>query len=172
MLIIPEQLPSLFEEIDRMKWNAFQEGMNPSTKNYDNIEGIGRVNLNYGVETNFQESYEELMKVLEDSTIISDRNFDFIDVGTAFYGRWMDEQGNVTKPQRLIMVGKYLKSDLNSDYEFVSMNSALGEAVMGKTAGDICSYEADSKKHIFFIDSIDDNLSNYIQFGQSSKGAK
>ncbi len=175
--IIPEQLPSLFEEIDSLKWSAYQEGMNPAPaaeKNYDYVEEVGMVNLDYGVGgLKAKEALDRLSEILNQSTVVTERNLDTIDVGTAFYGRWMDSEGHISEePQRLIMVDRYISTDVDADYEFVSKNSVLGKAILGKTDGDVATYDVESKKYTFFIDSIDRDLNNYVQLGQSNGRAK
>ncbi len=181
--IVLEQIPYLYAELDLLKEKSLQEGLDPSplrSRNDDNVDGIGNINLNESANiVNYIAEIKKLRNILMDSVIVSERNFDFIDIGTAFYGSIVNQHGEVIEPaKRYMLVEKnYCLTSEDSDEEarnaknkteFVSEKSALGKAVKGKIAGEICRVMS-VEPYLLKIDSIDDDYSHYAQLGGSTK---
>ena len=181
--IVLEQIPYLFAEIDLLKEKSLQEGLDPSplrNRNDDRVDGIGSINLNENANVvNYKDEIKRLRNLLADSVIVSERNFDFIDIGTAFYGTMVNQHGEIIEEsKRYMLVEKNyclttegeqsgLDESVEDKTEFASEQSALGKAVKGRIAGDVC-HVISVEPYFLKIDSIDDDYSHYAQLGESS----
>lgn len=168
-----EQISFLEEEIDHLKTMRLQEGINPSptySRNYDCVDGIGMINLNESANTrNFEKEIEKKDYILRNSEIVWERNFDFIDIGTAFYGRIIGHNGEISEePERYLLVEKNYCPDVTMN--FVSKDAPLGQAVKGMKDGDFVQVRVDEhNSYGFIIDSIDRNLANYVQVNSNGR---
>lgn len=109
--------------------------------------------------SNKRRELQEIESLLSKSEFVTERNFDVIDVGTAFYVRFGDDE-----PERTMLV------DVGTGYKDVeiysSLDSDFGKAVLGKKAGDEVTYQvtATGRSVTITIDEIDKIKENYIHF--------
>ena len=94
------------------------------------------------------------------------QNFDKIQVGTAFYGRFLkDDLGRIGELERFILVSSNRFSSNHED--FLSIDSPLGRAVYNRKDDEVILYDValeNGKKQsmVFYIDQIDRNLEHYM----------
>ena len=123
--------------------------------------------------TPFYADYEETLQIQKDSAEISlidetlahapikaERNFDFIDIGTAFYIP-ADEEGE--ENERYTFVESNAAMRLNNT-NLMSLNSPIGKAVVGHKDGDTVSYMVNGRKIEMTILEIDRVREHYAHF--------
>ncbi len=129
------------------------------------VDGIGDVDVDYRPKMNKKAIIRDIISRIKSSEIITERNFEKIGLGTAFYGRFLkDDEGKFGELERFIVVGS--KAYTNNP-EYISKDSPLGQAVMGKKDNEIVTYNVKDESGInrsivFYIDEIDRVNSNYI----------
>lgn len=106
----------------------------------------------------FQE-LEDIENVLNNATFITERNLNQIDIGTAFYIQFADEEDI----ERYVLVDENTPSD---SFRFISLSSDLGKAIYGKTEGDDVTYKvnATGREMTVSIKDIDQIKKNYTHF--------
>ena len=123
--------------------------------------------------TPFYADYEETLQLQKDSAEISlidetlahapikvERNFDFIDIGTAFYIPGDEEE---SERERYTLVESNAAMRLN-DTRLMSLNSPIGKAVVGHKDGDSVIYMINGRKIEMTILEIDRVREHYAHF--------
>ena len=164
MKLVAEQVKLLREKKAELlkKEKEFMDYLANHREN-DKMDGIGNIYTDYveneGYRRNIRE-IDEIEKALSHSDIITDRNFDEIDVGTAFYAHFVGDD----EAERILLVEKGVSN--TPDYHMVSLDSDFGKAVLGKKDGETVVYTvaATGRKIGVTISSIDRMRNNYAHF--------
>lgn len=111
--------------------------------------------------SNNREELHEIEDMLGKSEFVIDRNYDVIDIGTAFYATF---EG--MRERERTMIVDHITSTSFQNMLFASIDSDFGSAVLGHKAGDTISYyvQANGRKITIQIDSIDQIEQNYLHF--------
>lgn len=98
--------------------------------------------------------------ILRNSDFVLQRNFDMIDIGTGFY---VILNGRKKQKRRFVLIDEFSPS---ISLQTVSKDTDLGQAIVGKKAGDEVTYtvKANGRTMTTFIDSIDQDMSHYDCF--------
>ena len=164
MKLIPEQVKSLRNrkcELLRMK-----------EKYYDALHYREKEQFDLGVLYEDDSSYrdalleiKEIDRLLKEGEFVSKRDFSSIDVGTRFRVFY---DGDREDYEELLLVDQLT---LPRPIEFVSLESDMGRAVLGKKVGDTVSYsvEATGNTVHLTIESIDQIRSHYDHFIRERK---
>ena len=162
--LIPEQVKSLRKrkcELLRMK-----------EKYYDALHDREKEQFDLGVLYEDDSSYRdaileirEIDRLLKEGEFVSDRNLSSIDVGTRFRVFY---DGDMEDYEDLLLVDQLT---LPRPIEFVSLESDMGRAVVGKKVGDTFSYFVEATGNIVHltIESIDQIRSHYEHFIRERK---
>ncbi len=129
----------------------------------DTMDGIGTFYTDFVENEKYRQDMKEIddiEKTLSHSEIVTERDLDHIEVGTAFYAHFVGDE----EAERVLLVEKGIAH--TPDYHMVSLDSDFGKAVLGKTDGDTVVYtvEATGRKIGVTIDSIDRMRKNYTHF--------
>ena len=122
--------------------------------------------IDYSSAIKKKEAIGRIQNMIQNSEIITTRNYDRIAVGTAFYGRFLkDDEGKFGDIHRYIVVSSNYYSEDND--EFLSIDSPLGQAVLNRKDNEVVTYHVldENKKEqsiVFYIDQIDRNHENYV----------
>ena len=103
--------------------------------------------------------YKEIMAILEDSTVIKERNTDTIDVGTKFSIVFDEEDEEET-----LMLVENL-TGVSYELGFISEKSLIGQALLGKKEGEVFEYVIGNNSKITGqVTSIKKDYSDYLHF--------
>ena len=164
MKLVAEQVKYLRERKAELLKKKDEYAEYVRSREKTSIDGVGMpLYGDYQDEVSFHNSFSELDKIdetLKTSEFVTDRNFEVIDIGTAFSVRFDDDFDDVDK---ILLVDSGIST---THLHFASLDSDLGRAVVGKTAGDSVSYEvtATGRKLSISIQEIDNIRENYEHF--------
>ena len=156
MKITLEELASLQDELDNLA-------------SCDDVKVFGGKRdsvIDYSSCVVRKDAMEKIKNMIQNSEVVTNRNFDKIQVGTAFYGRFLkDDLGRIGELERFILVSSNRFSSNHED--FLSIDSPLGRAVYNRKDDEVILYDValeNGKKQsmVFYIDQIDRNLEHYM----------
>jgi len=102
----------------------------------------------------------QIDNMLKDSDIVLDRNFDQVDIGTKFSVTFDDDD---VAESIILTEGNPLTS---ANFNFVTLDSALGKAIIGHKKGDKISYKVANGREITAtvadIDTMSDHYEHFI----------
>lgn len=168
MKLIPEQIKYLRQrkkelELKRKEYKRYLE-----TRDRTGYEKIGMPQFgDFASDMEYVSYFEELKKIEDElarSTFHTERNFDFIDVGTLFQIRFSDED----LTEELMLVEKGITHD---SVRLVSLDSDLGKAVKGHKENDSLTYvvQATGRKIPVTIEKIITMKDKYERFIRERK---
>ncbi len=163
MKLIPEQIKMLREKKEELLEKRRKHIAYRHDSETTQIEGLGCSSLiDYQSEAEFHQNTAELSeinKLLSSCEYVRERNFDVIDIGTAFSFSYDDGAPR----ERLTFVEEYGPISM---YQFASSSSDFGQAVRGKKPGDNVTYTVKATGGIvsLTIDEIDRIRENYVSF--------
>lgn len=164
MKLVAEQVKYLRErrkELLKKKDEYLEYAKNREKTGYEEIGVAYYANYHddFGLHQNISE-LSNIEEMLELSEFVKDRNFDVIDIGTAFSVSFNNGFNDL---DRVLLVEK---GNTTSNLRFASLDSDLGKAVIGKREGDSLTYEvkATGRKISVSIKSIDKIRENYEHF--------
>ena len=164
MKLIAEQVKYLRERKEELlqKKREFTRYLSESRER-DTMDESTFVYNDYHENQNFRRALKEIDTIdeaLQNCEIVTDRNFDTIDIGTAFYATFAGDE----EKERITLVDTGIVANHNCG--FVSLDSDFGKAVYGKKDGDTVSYtvNATGRKLSVTIDEIDRMKENYTHF--------
>ena len=171
MKLVAEQIKYLRERREELvsRKNAFTRYLSNSREK-ESMEGFGTpVYTDYAEHDEYGRYLQEIKQIdetLRNAEIVVDRNFDQIDVGTAFYAQFEGDE----EKERITLVDKGITA--TSLYQFVSLDSDFGKAILGKIDGDKVEYtvSATGRKINVSIDSIDRMREQYTHFIREKSG--
>lgn len=163
MKLIAEQVKSL-----RKKKQELLQKREEYLKYFKSLEKTDMENIGHGfcidsqVEANLHKNYveyDEIVNTLKESEFVTKRNFNAIDIGTRFTIKFDEddiETGLLTEKIAFV----------NPNREFVSLDSDLGKALLGKKEGETVSYivSATGRRLSVTIDEIDKIKEHYEHF--------
>ena len=134
----------------------------------DQMDGIGNIYTDYAENDSYRRALKEIEDIdreLTHADIITDRNYDQVDVGTGFYARFDGEDDR----ERLLLVEKGITN--TRDYHMISLDSDFGRAVKGATDGDRVVYtvQATGRKIGVNVEAIDRISAHYEHFIREKK---
>ena len=164
MKLIAEQVKYLRERKEELlqKKNEFKRYLRENREK-DTMDGSTLLYTDYHENQNYRRVLNEIESIneaLQNCEIVTDRNFDMIDVGTSFYATFAGDD----EKERITLVDTGIVANHNCG--FVSLDSDFGKAVYGKKDGDLVTYtvNATGRKLSVSIDEIDRIKSNYTHF--------
>ncbi len=135
----------------------------------DSIDGTTPFYADYLEGQNYQRTMKELHRIediLSSAELVIDRNFDSIEVGTAFYAQFDGDD----EKERITLVES--DASMGHDFHLVSLDSDFGKAIQGHTDGDYITYtvKATGRKIGVSIDSIDRMKNHYDHYIREVSG--
>ena len=172
MKIIAEQLYALRKRKQELiqKMNQHHDYV-CNQRESDSVEGIGMpIYTDYTVSDEYARTVQEYIKIqqiLSSCDVTDLRDFDQIDIGTAFYAHLNGE-----KKERFLLIEKDVTND--GSFQFISLDSEFGREVLGKKDGDVVVYKTpDSNIPIqMSIDEIDRVSKHYYHFLRNNSPSK
>lgn len=164
MKLIPEQVKALRNrkcELLRMKEKYFDALHNREKEQFD-------LGVLYEDNSSYRDAIleiKEIDRLLKEGEFVFDRNLSSIDIGTRFRVFY---DGDLEDYEDLLLVDQLT---LPRPIEFVSLESDMGQAVVGKKVGDTLSYSVEATGNIVHltIESIDQMRSHYEHFIRERK---
>ena len=165
MKLVAEQIKYLRERKRELEAERGRYANYCRTRESAGVEGIGAPHyIDYQEEMGHDHARRELAQIeraLSKGEFVTDRNFDVIDIGTAFYMEFEDGDRD-----KAMLVEKHYGEPGNSLY--ASIESDLGNAVRGSREGDEVSYTVQAtgrqlKVKIVEIDRMRENYEHFIK---------
>ncbi len=164
MKLIAEQVKYLRERKEELlqKKREFKKYLSESRER-DTMDESTSLYTDYHENQNYRRVLYEIYKIDEallNCEIVTDRNFDMIDIGTSFYATFAGDE----EKERITLVDTGIVASHNCG--FVSLDSDFGKAVYGKKDGDDVTYtvQATGRKLSVKIDEIDRVKEHYTHF--------
>ena len=163
MKLIPEQIKYLREREKELSERREKYLKYCTNRDGVCIDNVGMPHFaDYQADAEYYRDYNELKtirSVLNSGEFLVDRDFDKIDIGTAFTVRFDDTD----ELDRVLLVDS---SNLGFSINFVSVDSDFGNAVFGKEPGDNVSYvvKATGRTISLKIEDIDKIHEHYEHF--------
>ena len=162
MKLVAEQIKVLRERKKELEESIrhYREGAQEREKT--SIDGVGLPFLGDFQEdmayANTRREFHEIEKQLGQAEFVTERNYNAVDIGTAFYVNFGDDDR-----ERLMLIDENIS---NGGYKLVSTKSDFGKAVIGKREGETVTYtvQATGRKLSLTIDEIDTIRENYEHF--------
>ena len=163
MKLVAEQIKYLRARKRELEGKAEEYRRYCQTRESAGLDGFGGPHfLDYQEQMERSYSSHELRDVdrqLANGEFVTERNFDFIDIGTGFYATFGDGE-----KERTVLIDE--GTTYTGDSIYASTASDFGKAVFGKKSGDTVQYtvQANGRKMTVTIEEIDTMKEHYAHF--------
>ena len=160
MILIPEQISSLIEEEKRLRYENQKAISSAKSENYV-VSEMSRT-FNFDTENTYNlllndRRIKEINNLLSECEYLINRNLDSIEVGTKFELYFDDTASKET----FIMIEKSIGTVIPS---YISKESPIGQAIVGKKEGETFSYQVNGNIISGIITKIETDKKQYINF--------
>ena len=160
MILIPEQITNLIEEENRLRYENQKAISSAKSENYI-LSEMSRT-FNSDTENTYNlllndRRIKEINNLLSECEYLINRNLESIEVGTKFELYFDD----TTSKETFIMIEKSIGSVIPS---YISKESSIGQAIIGKKEGETFSYQVNGTIISGIITKIETDKKQYINF--------